>query len=92
MEIAMKNPAKLTTTLGLIEGEILTYLENFGNTTVTELTRNLEWAHPLLLMALGVLVRNRLVTIDKHELELMVKPLRQEAKYEEKEETPYVWG
>lgn len=66
----------LLMSLGLIEGEILTYLERHGATTLRRLIRELEWSAPMVMMAVGALVRERLIRATQHDLEVIVEPER----------------
>lgn len=86
----MKNSAPMITTLGLIEGEILTYLDQNGKTTLTEITRRLEWPPQYLWMALGSLVRSGLVRIGKHEQEILIEPNDKSSLATDG--SPEVWG
>jgi len=84
----------LITTLAMVEGDILTYMERFGACTLRELTRNLEWPSRLVTMAIGGLIRERMVRATEHDLEIVLErlpepsartPLADEA-------VPEVWG
>ncbi len=66
----------LMTTLGIVEGDILTYLERFGTTTMRQLIRELEWPAPMVMMAVGALIREGLIRALRHELEVVVEPVR----------------
>ena len=76
VESAGELSASLMTPLGVIEGEILTYLEQRGATALRRLIRELEWPAPLVMMAVGALVRDRLVRAARHDLEIIVEPDR----------------
>lgn len=65
----------LITTLGLIEGEVLTFLEDHGATTLRGLIRELEWPARMVMMAVGALVREHLVRAAQHELEVILEPV-----------------
>ena len=84
----------LMTPLGLIEGEVLTYLETHGATTLRRLIRELEWSAPMVMMAIGALVREGLVRAIQHDLEVIVEaetsPSRLQAMRQER--VPEVWG
>ncbi len=67
----------LITTLGIISGEILTDLEQHGVTTMRRLIRELEWPAPMVMMAIGALVREGLIRVLQHDLEVLVQ-LRRE--------------
>jgi hypothetical protein len=70
----------LITTLGLIEGEVLTVLEDHGATTLRGLIRELEWPARMVMMAVGALVREHLVRATQRELEMVVEPIQVPAK------------
>ncbi len=63
----------LMTSIGLIEGEILTFLEERGATPLRRLIRELGWAAPMVMMAVGALVRQGLIRALKHELEVVLE-------------------
>ena len=65
----------LITSLGLIEGEALTYVEEHGATTLRRLIQALEWPARLVMMAVGALIRNGLVRAIPHELEVIIEPV-----------------
>ena len=65
----------LITTLGLIEGEVLTFLEDHGATTLRALIRELEWPARMIMMAVGALIREHLVRATQRELEVILEPL-----------------
>ena len=69
-------PPSLITTLGVIEGEALTYLEQHGATPLRRLVRELEWPAPMVMMGVGALVREGLVRATPHDLEVVVEPNR----------------
>jgi DNA-binding MarR family transcriptional regulator len=72
MDGAEAQPGSLITPLGLVEGDVLTYLEEHGATSVRRLIRALDWPAPMVLMAVGALVRERLVRAVQHDLEVIV--------------------
>ena len=65
----------LITPLGLVEGDVLLYLEAYGSTTLRQLIRELEWPTSLVTMAVGALVREGLIRAVQHELEVFVQPV-----------------
>ena len=65
----------LLTPLGIIEGEILTALEEHGPTTLRRLIRELKWPTPMVMMAIGALIRERLVRATQQELNLVIEPM-----------------
>ena len=80
-EIDLKIPEhhqqqSLMTTLGIIEGEVLTYLEQRGAMTLHRLTSELEWPSRLVMMAAGALIRQGLVRATQRELEITLEPER----------------
>lgn len=66
----------LVTQLGIIEGEVLTYLEQGGRTTLRQLIRDLEWPAPMITMAIGAAIRQGLVRATRHDLEVVLEPER----------------
>ena len=66
----------LITTLGLACGEILTHLEQHGTTAVRRLVRELSWPAPVVLMAVGALIREGLIRATQHDLEVILEPER----------------
>jgi hypothetical protein len=60
------------TTLGLVEGDVLTYLERHGTTTLRHLIRQLDWPARMVMMAVGGLIREHLVQATQRELEVLV--------------------
>ena len=63
----------LITQLGLAEGEVLTCLEEYGSTTLRRLNRELDWPASIVMMAVGALVRARLVLAIQHDLEIVIQ-------------------
>jgi hypothetical protein len=63
----------LMTPLGVVEGDILAYLEAHGATPLRRLVRELEWPSPMVMMGVGALVRERLIQARQHELEVIVE-------------------
>ncbi len=83
----------LMTTLGIVEGEILIYLERYGAATLRELTRTLDWPARLVTMAVGGLVRERLARAEEFDLEVVVEPVgKPTARITTEEPVPEVWG
>lgn len=79
----------LATRLSVIEGEVLTYLEQYGATPLRRLTRELEWPSTMILMAIGGLTREGLARALQHELEVIVEPVRKPVR---EGPAPEVWG
>ncbi|MBI2173708.1 MAG: hypothetical protein HYU33_00720 [Candidatus Omnitrophica bacterium] len=65
--------ASLMTPLGLVEGEVLTYLERHQSTTLRRLNRELEWPAYMVMMGVGALIRVGLVRGIQHDLEVVLK-------------------
>ena len=63
----------LMTPLGLIAGEVLTYVEERGATAVRRLVRDLEWPAQMVTMAIGSLIREGLVRAVQHDLEVIIE-------------------
>lgn len=63
----------LMTPLGVIEGEILTYLDRHGSATLRRLNHELRWPAYMVMMAVGALIRTGLVRGIQHELEVVIK-------------------
>ena len=81
----------LMTELGLIGGEALVYLETHGATTLRQLIRDLEWPAPMVMMAVGALVREGLARAIRNELEVVLE-LRPVGTAATPEIAPAVWG
>ncbi len=58
-----KRKIALITKLSLVEGEILTYLEKRGVARLRRIVYDLEWPMAEVMMAVGALIRERLVEI-----------------------------
>ena len=65
--------ASLMTPLGLISGDVLTYLEERGATAVRRIVRDLEWPAQMVTMAIGALIREGLVRAVQHDLEVIIE-------------------
>lgn len=65
--------ASLMTPLGLVEGEILLHLEERGGMSLRQLVHDLEWPSQLILMAVGALVREQLVSAYHGELDVVIE-------------------
>ncbi len=72
-----KKGRSLVTHLGIIEGEVLTYLEQHGTTALRQLIRDLEWPAPMITMAIGAAIRQGLVRAIRHDLEVVLEPERE---------------
>ena len=64
----------LLTQLGLVEGDVLTYLEEYGPTTLRGLIRGLDWPSRTVTMGVGALIREGLVQGRQRELEVLIEP------------------
>jgi len=64
--------SSIMTPLGIIEGEVLLWLETHGPATIRYLTRELEWPAAMVTMAVGALVRQGLARAARHDLEVVV--------------------
>lgn len=83
----------LITTLGLIEGEVLTFLEDHGAMTLRGLIQELDWPSRMVMMAVGALIREHLVRATQRELEVILEPFTTGTRREQdQEQTPEVWG
>ena len=60
------------TTLGLISGEILLSLETCGPVPTRELVDKLEWPEELVFMAVGSLIRRRMIGAAFHQSGVVV--------------------
>ena len=64
----------LMTSLTLVSGEIVLYLETCGDTTMRQLARVLEWPVDLIYLALGALVQQGVVRVGRTDGELTIRP------------------
>lgn len=64
----------VVTLVGLVEGEVLTYLEEHGAATLRGLIRALDWPAPFVTMGVGALIRHGLVKGVQHDLEIVLEP------------------
>ena len=81
----------LITPLGLIEGEALTALEQAGVVPMRRLIRELDWPAPMVIMAVGALIRQGLVRATRHDLEVMIESAPMPAAPTQGR-IPEVWG
>ena len=84
--------ARFRTTLGLVEEEVLVYVEDYGATTLRGLIRGLGWPSRMVMMAVGALIRERLIRARQHELDVIFEPLTP-GRYDTRsdEQVPQVW-
>lgn len=73
----LSKAGSLLTPLGVVGGEVLIYLEQYGATPLRRLTRELEWPSPMIMMAVGALIREGLARASQHELEVIVESIPQ---------------
>lgn len=64
----------LITTLGLVAGDVLLYLERRGATTLRGLARELQWPVQMIVMGVGALIREGLVRGVAQDLDVLVEP------------------
>lgn len=65
--------ASLMTPLGVVEGEVLLYLDHHGAATLRRLNQQVEAPAYLVMMAVGALTRSGLVRAVQRDLEVVVK-------------------
>ena len=83
----------LMTPLGIIEGDILTYLERHGTTSMRRLVRELEGPASLVVMAVGALIRGGLARAVQHDLEIIVEARPEDAQAARApDDCPEEWG
>ncbi len=63
----------LMTTLGLVGGDALTYLEDRGAMRLEELSQRLDWPQWMTLMGVGALVRQGLVRATQRGSDVMLR-------------------
>lgn len=67
------NGRSLMTTLGLIEGEVVTYLEGRGSSTLRQVVQEVEGPARLIMMATGSLIRKGIIAGYQRELEVLLR-------------------
>ena len=67
----------LVTMLGVVEGDILNFLETHGTLTLRRLIRMVEWPTMMVVMGVGALIREGLVHAVRRELEVVLEPTAQ---------------
>ena len=81
------------TSVGLVEGDILTYLDEHGATSLRHLIRVLEWPSAMVLMGIGALIRTGMVRGLQRELEVLIEPITPlTVRGQFEEPAPEVWG
>lgn len=73
-EAVARVEGSLITPLGLVEGEVLTALEQRGAIPMRWLIRELDWPASMVIMAVGALIRQGLVRATRHDLEVAIEP------------------
>ncbi|MFH1857583.1 MAG: hypothetical protein ABH845_01580 [Candidatus Omnitrophota bacterium] len=68
-----KPKTSLMTMVGLVEGDILTYLEENGPTALGQVVQDLEWPSRLVMMAAGSLIRRGLVRAAQDDLAIVLE-------------------
>ncbi len=69
-------PLSLMTPVGVVEGEVLAYLDRHGCATLRRLNQELAWPAYMVMMAVGALIRAGLVRGIQHELQVVIHPRR----------------
>ena len=70
----IQQASPIITLLGVLSGEILTYLEKCEKATAAQLSRELGWTVPMVMMAIGTLIREGLVLAHPSNLEIVIQP------------------
>ena len=65
-------PQSLMMELWLTEVDLLLYLDHYGATSLRHVTRHLDHPMPLVMMAVGSLLRSGRLRVRRHELEMLV--------------------
>jgi len=66
--------APAMTLLGIVEGDVLTYVEDNGSISLRKLVRQLNWPVPFVVMGVGSLIRRGLLRGIQRELDFIVEP------------------
>ena len=72
--MAKKGGAVLNTTISIVEGEILTYLEKHGFSRLKKVIRDLEWPMAEVMMAVGALIREGLIEVRRDRFGVLLSP------------------
>ena len=73
MRLRTPQATALMIPLSLVSGDVFMYLEAHGTTSLRRLIRELEWSAPMVMMAVGTLVREGLVHATPHDLDVIVE-------------------
>lgn len=66
-ELGIKHEGtSLFTTMSLVEGEILNFMDDKGQVTLTQIVNESKWPEPVVIMGVGGLVREGLVSATRH--------------------------
>ena len=92
--IAPSEAHSLITSLGLVESEVLTYLETYGPTTLRRVIRELSWPAPMVMMGVGALVRQGLARAVRHDVEVLLQAVPASDRFNGTgcSDAPTVWG
>ena len=71
---ARRGGATVMTTLALVEGEILDYLEQHGLARLRKVVRELEWPTAEVIMGVGALVREGLIEARRDRFGVLLRP------------------
>jgi hypothetical protein len=71
--LASLERAPLVTAVGLVEGDVLDYLESHGASALRGVVRALSWPVTLIMMAIGSLVRQGMVRGTRRDLEVILE-------------------
>lgn len=66
--------ASLMTPVGVVEGDILTYLEQHDAVTLDQLIQQLAWPSLVIVMAVGALIREGLIRASQFGKDFLVRP------------------
>ncbi len=75
MAKAKSEGASIITVLGIVEGEVLLYLEEHGFARLRKIVRVLEWPMAEVMMAIGALIREGLVEVRRDRFGVILQPV-----------------
>lgn len=75
MAKAKSEGVSLSSVLGLVEGEILLYLEEHGFARLRKIVNVLEWPMPEVMMAIGALIQEGLVEVRRDRFGVILQPV-----------------